>query len=409
MHHSPVRLGFAGACLSLLTVLALFLVSLQPAFAVTGPDYAVPTGWFFTQTGGGQGQGYAVQDGTDVSGKPVKFWTEFQRLGGISTLGYPIGQPYVGSDGFTYQPFQRGVLQWRPEQGSAVLANTFEMLQSAGRDGWLAETKGIPKPVVDDGSNGDYAKAVATRSGWLTDDAIRTKYLANPNPSSITGWNRDRAIELYGLPMSQPEKHGPFISQRFQRISFQLWVEDVPGMPTKGSVVGVLGGDLMNEAGLLPATATQPLGPGGTPPLVVVVPTAVPTVQATPIATPPPPPPAAASYPWRVTYANGFPNCGTTYIRAYARDASGNGVNGMALKSWNDWGNEYVAGTRNYNGQDGYWDRVISPGVQAGKWYVMLVDGSGNQSSDIATINFTGSCEPGQGNVQEAEVEFKAR
>ncbi len=41
----------------------------------------------------------------------------------------------------------------------------------------------------------------------------------------------NRSIELYGLPMSRPERFGPFISQRFQRVAFQLWVEEVPGSP----------------------------------------------------------------------------------------------------------------------------------------------------------------------------------
>ena len=401
MRHLTAHLGLPARPALILLALVLALSAAGPAFAETGPDYAIAGGWFFTQTGGGQGQGYAVRDaGTDSSGNTIKFWTEFRRLGGVSTLGYPVGQPYVGSDGFTYQPFQRGVLQWRPERGVAVLSNTFEILQAAGRDDWLFDGKGVPRPISDDGSGGNFGKAVATRLGWLTNDAIKAKFLANPNPQAIGSWSQDRAIELYGLPMSQPEKHGPFVSQRFQRIAFQLWVEDVPGMPAKGSVVGVLGGDLMKEAGLLPAGAGQPLGPGGTG-------TAQPTPAPQPTATPVPPP--AANYPWRVTSVQGWPNCGTTYIRAYTRDAAGNGVNGMTLKSWNDWGNEYVASTRNYNGKDGYWDRVIGPGVRAGKWYVMLIDGSGRQSSDIATVDFTGSCAENQGNVQEAEVEFRSQ
>jgi hypothetical protein len=394
MHLYFARTKALARLIPVLLVIALALPTAAPALAATGPDYAIPGGWFFTQTGGGQGNGYAVRDsGTDSSGNTIKFWTEFQRLGGVATLGYPIGEPYVGSDGFTYQPFQRGVLQWRPELGRAVLSNTFEILQNASKDDWLLEVKGIPKPIVDDGSGGNYAKAVSTRLGWMTNALIKAKFLANPNPASISNWSEDQAIQLYGLPMSQPEQHGPFITQRFQRISFQLWTDSVPGMPAKGTVVGILGGDLLKEAGLLPASAVQALGPSGTGP-------------AQPAATPTP---APASYSWHVASIQGWPNCGTTYIRAYTRDANGNGVNGMTLKSWNDWGNEYIASTRNYNGTDGYWDRVIGPGVRAGKWYVMLVDGSGRQASDVAVVNFTGSCEANQGNVQEAEVVFQSR
>lgn len=381
------------------------IVGALPALAAT-PDYTIPNGWFFSQTAGGNGNGFAVTDYTDSSSRSIRFWSEFRRLGGVSTLGYPIGQPYVGSDGFTYQPFQRGVLQWRPEANVAFLSNTYEILQSAGKDDYLLGVRGIPRPISDDGSGGVYSKAVATRMTWLTDSAIKAKFLANPNPSSNPSWNQDRSIEMYGLPMSQPEKHGPFISQRFQRIAFQLWVEDVPGMPTKGTVVGILGGELLKETGLLPAGSIQPLGPNATPvagvtPQPTALATAQPTAQATaqPTATPVP-----SGYSYRVESVGGQPNCGTTYIRAFVRDSNGNGMNGMTLKSWNDWGNEYIASTNSYSGQDGHWDRLIGPGVKPGRWYIALIDGNGTISSPTATVDFSSSCEANQGNIQEAEV-----
>ncbi|HUX85805.1 MAG TPA: hypothetical protein VMW65_02285 [Chloroflexota bacterium] len=383
-------------------LLAAALVTTAPAFAASGPDYSIPSGWFFSQTGGGGGQGYAIRDtGTDSNGHTIAFWSEFQRLGGVATLGYPIGEPYVGSDGFTYQPFQRALLQWHPELDHAVLANTFQILQSANQDDWLFNVKGVPRPIADDGSGGNYQKAVSTRLGWLTNSAIKAKFLANPNPQSIGNWNQDVAIQFYGLPMSQPEQHGPFITQRFQRIAFQLWTDNVPGMPAPGTVVGILGGDLLKQAGQLPASAVQPLGAGGTAPALP------PAAPAQPTATPAPAP-AAQNWPWHSTYVNTAPNCGTTYIRAFTRDANGNGVNGMTLKSWNDYGNVYIASTQNANGQDGHWDRVIGGGPRAGTWYVELVDGSGNQASNVVTINFTANCDPNQGAaIQEVEVEFR--
>ena len=45
--------------------------------------------------------------------------------------------------------------------------------------------------------------------------------------------------------MSRPERFGPFISQRFQRVAFQLWVEKIAGSPAPGTVIGVLAGDLL--------------------------------------------------------------------------------------------------------------------------------------------------------------------
>ena len=182
----------------------------------------------------------------------ILFADEFDRLGGVDTLGYPASYRFE-LDGFTYQVTQRALLQWRSNIGVAYLGNIFEMLEHAGLDQWLLESKGIPLPIKDDGSNGDWNKARETRLSWLTNEQIKAKFLANPNPDAISDWNEDSAINLYGLPMSMPEKHGPFISQRFQRVAFQLWVDEVAGSPAPGTVIGVLAGDLLKEAGLVPA------------------------------------------------------------------------------------------------------------------------------------------------------------
>jgi spore germination protein YaaH len=218
------------------------------------PDFTIPHGHFFSQAGGAPGLGFRVVDDN------ARFWSEFQRLGGVDTLGYPASRRYVGADGFTYQAFQRGVLQWRPELGQAYLANTFDQLTAAQQDGQLA-TLGIPPPISDDGSDGDWARARQIRLGWLSQPDIARAFAANPNPRAISGWTLDRAIQLYGLPASLPERSGPFVVQRFQRISLQLWVDNVPGMPPPGSVVGILGGDLLKRAGVVPPDAAQPESP----------------------------------------------------------------------------------------------------------------------------------------------------
>ena len=217
-------------------------------------DFAVSNGRFFTQTGGGTGRGFRVVD------DQVRFWSEYQRLGGLATLGYPSSRRYVGADGFTYQVFQRGILQWRPEVNQAYLANTFDQLTAAGQDSQLASL-GIPLPIADDGSQGNWSVARQTRLGWLSEASIARAFRANPNPSAINDWSLDRAIELYGLPASLPQRSGPFVVQRFQRISLQLWVDAVPGMPPPGSVVGILGGDLVKSAGVVPVAAAQPEAP----------------------------------------------------------------------------------------------------------------------------------------------------
>lgn len=211
--------------------------------AAAASDWDIPGGHFYTQAGGGQG-GFAI---TDEGGIP--FWTTFRRLGGVKVLGYPSSHRFQ-RDGFIYQATQAALLQWQPDRKVVVLANVFEFLEQAGRDDWLA-AQGVPRPIKDDGSGGDFAKAASIRLSWLTEPRIAAVYFAaRPTPEA--------AIERYGLPASRPERWGPFVAQRFQRLTLQLWVEPVPGMPPPGTVVPVLAGDLAKAAGLIPAEAMVP-------------------------------------------------------------------------------------------------------------------------------------------------------
>ena len=210
------------------------------------PAQAAPSGGdsaFFSQAGGGKG-GYEISNAGGIG-----FYSAFQDLGGADALGYPASQRF-NQGGFTYQALQGAILQWRPELNAAVLANTFEWFTTAGKDDQLLASDGIPLPIRDDGAGGDFQKASAIRLAWLTDPAIKATYLA--------AGSTDQAVQLYGLPMSKPEQHGPFIVQRFQRIAFQHWTSAVPGMPAPGSVVRVLGGDLAKQQGLIPSAAEAP-------------------------------------------------------------------------------------------------------------------------------------------------------
>jgi hypothetical protein len=216
----------------------------RSAMAAQAAEPSSPAaGAFYREAGEGKG-GYAI---TDDGG--ITFWSSFQALGGVDALGYPASQRFQ-QDGWVYQTTQGALLQWRPELGRAVLANTFEWFTNAGQDDWLLTVKAIPKPIQDDGTGGDWQRAAQIRLSWLTDDAIRQAYLS--------AGSLERAIERYGLPASYPERHGPFVSQRFQRIALQHWVEPVPGMPSVGSVSRVLAGDMLKQLGMIPAAAAQP-------------------------------------------------------------------------------------------------------------------------------------------------------
>ncbi len=245
--------GRRGRMLAIAIAMILGLAILAPAGAAAeGPDWAISNGWFFTQTGGGQEKGFSVTDDGDT-----KFLRSYSELGGVGSLGYPISWRYVGADGFIYQAFQGGVLQWAPGRRRPSLANTFEMLQEAGKDPVLAR-KGVPAPITDDGAKGDFEKAKQTRLSWMTEPAIHD-YFMSPPAAEGQRWGVEESVNLFGLPMSKPQRSGPFIVQRFQRVALQLWVDAVPGMPAPGTVVPVLGGDMLKEAGLLPANSLAAL------------------------------------------------------------------------------------------------------------------------------------------------------
>jgi hypothetical protein len=226
--------------------------------ADTGPkDYPVAGGWFYTQealglcivgAGPDRNRGYLVVD--DDRGA---FWTEFRRFGGVDVLGYPVSQPYhypVNSpDGLWYQAFERGVLQWHPEQGRADMANVFEQFTEQGLDDDLA-VLGIPGPQkVDDASS--TAAEINTRMSWLTEPRFLARYFFDPVAAHSSDPLRDgqtafatqeQAWTFFGLPQSQPERMtllGPgrqplyplvhsFMAQRFQKAGLQMFLEDTP-------------------------------------------------------------------------------------------------------------------------------------------------------------------------------------
>src|ERR687887_2007 len=127
------------------------------------PDWEMPNGHFYTQAGGDTptpNDGFLVVNHVTFGSGPgldqlVRFWDEFRRYGGVSTVGYPASRPFVW-DGFNVQVFQKGVFQWRPDQGEngqAWFVNVFDELTRRGLDGRLLAEKQVPLPgaFADDG------------------------------------------------------------------------------------------------------------------------------------------------------------------------------------------------------------------------------------------------------------------
>jgi len=210
-----------------------------------GLDYDIPDGHFFTQTNGrplgASAEGFAVTDGGGV-----RFWSEFQRLGGVAALGYPVTQRFI-LDGFTTQAFQKGVLQWRPEVNRAYFLNTFDLMHDRGLDDWLLAYRQTPKPFDSSPDTGlPWDKVVARHLAFLdTNPAIKERYLSDP------AW-----LDHYGLPVAHADMGNSFVI-RAQRATFQYWKEDVP-WAKKGEVTVANGGDLAKEAWLWPVEAVVP-------------------------------------------------------------------------------------------------------------------------------------------------------
>jgi hypothetical protein len=234
-------------------MVVLLALTLRAALA-QAPDWDVPGGHFFTQTGGAPGCGYAVTDEGDTH-----FWSEFRRLGGVQAVGYPASKRFQW-DGFTVQVFQRVVFQWRPDAGQVYFVNVFDRLGDLGKNDYLLKARQtpLPRPFPDAGKA--WPEVVQTHLAVLEPfPAIKAKFY------DVVG----DPVQASGLPVSDVTDMGNHFALRAQRVVFQQWKEDVP-WAKKGEVTVALGGDIAKETGVLPsADALKPTcmaGPGGSPP-----------------------------------------------------------------------------------------------------------------------------------------------
>ncbi|MDE2868187.1 MAG: M23 family metallopeptidase [Chloroflexota bacterium] len=216
--------------------------------AVCASDFAIPNGWFYTQTGGA-GVGFPVWDDADA-----RFWTAFQNLGGLPVVGYPISQRFQ-QHGFTVQAFQKLVLQWDPAADRANAVNTLDNLHQAGFDSWLESFRQVPPHQAlpaDAGQTFDVVTAnhVALLDGNLD---IRAAFLAVPN------W-----LTRFGLPIAYRD-FGAVRVLRAQRVVLQQWATDTPWAKA-GEVIFANSGDMAREAGLFPESAVTPGPPGAAQP-----------------------------------------------------------------------------------------------------------------------------------------------
>ena len=221
-------------------ILPLILVLASPLQAADA-DYAIPNGHFFTQTAP-QGLGYSVLDEASAP-----FWSEYQRLGGVQAVGYPISRRFLWN-GFVCQAMQRVVFQWDPQSGEVRFVNVFDLLSDAGLDDQLQAVRSVPKPLDPSFDGGkDFGQIVQARLALLEDNpAIQVAYHA------VIG----DPIVMNGLPTSRVTDNGNHYALRTQRVVYQQWKEDVPWAVT-GQVTVALGGSIAAEFGVFPDAVLQ--------------------------------------------------------------------------------------------------------------------------------------------------------
>jgi len=220
-------------------------------------DFALPTGHFYTEAngqGGNGGNGFAI---TDDGGVP--FWSEFQRLGGVNSLGYPVSGRFMW-DGFLDQATQRVVMQWRPDTHQVLFVNTYDRLHDLGKDPWLQAFRNTPAPVSTTPDTGlTFTQVEARHLAFLdSDPSIKAKYYATATLGDPIVYN--------GLPMGPVTPEGPFTMLRCQRITIQHWLVNDPASGAHAGDIDVtLGGDDAKASGALPdPTSLAPTAAPGT-------------------------------------------------------------------------------------------------------------------------------------------------
>jgi hypothetical protein len=226
-----------------LSHMSSFAVVIAPP-AADELDWTLPSGHFFKQANGFDGAGsagFAVTDDEDGT-----FWSEFERLGGLDGVGYPISARFV-YHGFETQAFQKLALQWHPELGQALPINVLDELSFRGSDDWLEGARLVPAaPDADE-----------TALPW---DEVASRHLAllGPYPLLMDAYENDPdAVERYGLPVAV-DNYGAVVVVRAQRATLQLWLDDRP-WAAAGTVVVGNAGDLAKESGLWPMAALVPV------------------------------------------------------------------------------------------------------------------------------------------------------
>ena len=208
--------------LAVLTVVAVVALTVWPAAALDCEGDALDNGCLFTITGGDTSDpddGYAV---TNADGVPL--W-DFVRARDLQAIGYPISQRWVNGP-FTFQAFQKVILQWDPGKQRMNYYNTLDVL--ANRYPEVALPNVPPHQVLAADQGADFA--TIKRSHLLLLDqnpTIKERFLSEPD------W-----LNLYGLPIRYEEREVNGNPQGLQMLRAQRTVFVIWNVPAPGTTVG---------------------------------------------------------------------------------------------------------------------------------------------------------------------------
>ena len=201
------------------------------------PDWPIANGHFFSQTvAGSNREGYAVTDD-----EKARFHSEFKRLGGVESLGYPISNRYT-RDGQWFQAFEKNVIKWNSAAGFTEFANVLDDLTAAGLDDRLLEDFNVPVSRDWNEDAGALFGDVIRNHLRLLDEIapIKREFLGSK------GW-----LERYGLPMSIG-RFGDLTVLRSQHAVFYADSRSI-----EGKVEVVWGSELAKDLGIIPAGAVS--------------------------------------------------------------------------------------------------------------------------------------------------------
>ena len=216
----PLRVALAAVAVASAAVMSAW----TPASALECEGVVLDDGCLFTITGSDTpdpDDGYAV---TNAHGAP---FYDFIRARGLQSIGYPISHRWA-SEAFTFQAFQKAILQWDPGEGRMSYYNTLDALANRYPEVELPNVP--PHQVIETEGDGDFASVMRAHLALLDENAaIKERFLREPD------WP-----DLYGLPISYQEQDVDGHPQglqllRTQRTVFEIWNVAAPGV-TVGQV-----------------------------------------------------------------------------------------------------------------------------------------------------------------------------